>query len=96
MKKLLIFDLDGTLLNTLEDLTTDYFEEALEEIFTLANNEYLNEEEMYNILIEGVSIFTAKLISEIQKGNELLNVDDDDNLDDENDDIKELDENQTQ
>ena len=86
-------NIDATL-DTLEDYTTNYFEEALEEIFTLATSEYLDEDEMYNILVEGVSIFTAKLFTEMQKGNLLINQDEIDEKEDNELDF--LDNNQTQ
>ena len=79
-------------LDTLHDFTTDHFEDALGEIFTMINSEYIEEDEMYNLLIEGASMLTNKLIEEIKKGNILLNSEEDE----EDKDIEELDDNQTQ
>ena len=55
-----------SVLNTLEDFTTDHFEDALSEIFSMINSEYIEEDEMYNLLIQGASMLTSKLLDEIK------------------------------
>lgn len=83
-----------SVLNTLEDFTTDHFEDALSEIFSMINSEYIEEDEMYNLLIQGASMLTSKLLDELKKGNILLNSNE--NEEEDNDDINKLDDNLTQ